>query len=77
MATVSTTMITVVAQAMELKNRLLVNLPIKSVLLISSSMKMSTNGSSTPFTTWENTATFNNGKSGSRTTHAPTAINTV
>ena len=66
-----------VAHAITLNQRLLVCFPINSGLLISTSIKIMTTGSRTPFSTCERIVTFTSGKCGHKTTPAPAAISSV
>src|SRR5215471_14660257 len=76
-AAVSTIITTVVTQATPLNKREFTYSPIRSFLLISSSMKIRTNGRTIPFTTCERIAILTSGKPGIRTTAPPATISRV
>ena len=71
------TTMTVVAHATTLNHRVFVCLPISCLLFTSFSMKYSTNGSRTPFSTWLRIDILISGKLGIRTTAAPATISSV
>ena len=65
---------TTVAQAMMLTSGLFVNLPMIRLSLMSNSMRMSTIGSSAPFSTCDQKMMPSSGACGISTTAAPTTI---
>ena len=70
-------MMTVVAQAIALNHVPFTCLPMSSLLLMSSSMKMSTNGSTIPFTTCDKMLIFTSGMLGNRITPPPAISSSV
>jgi len=66
-----------VPQATQLKNLEFTCLPIRLLLLIRSSMKIRTKGSSTPLKTCESTGILSSGNRGSRITAAPAPTRAV
>ena len=64
-------MMMVVAHAIKLNHVPFTYLPISSLLLISSNMKINTKGRTIPFTTWERTMIFTSGMLGSKMTPPP------
>ena len=68
---------TTVVQAMMLYRREFTCSPISSRSLVSSSMNTRTNGSTTPFTTWDSTMIGTSGTRGISRTPAPATISRV
>ena len=74
---VSTIITTTVIHAMTLKVRELTWSPMSSRSFVSSSMKISTNGSTMPFTTCDTAITWMSGRCGTRSTPAPSTMSAV